>query len=233
MSVLPNELQGVDQIDHVHITDQVYARLREKIVSREFESGARLDLDLLADQFEVSRTPIRDAAARLAAEGLIEIIPRRGTYVRALTTHQVLQMYDVFIMMQLWGVEQGFDNVTDKELKSMRELVHGMSTLVEGDNYRDFDRFTTLNAQFHRLIMETTRNIHLLELYDRVGLIRIALVWYHQRSKRAGDVNQEHDAILGAYERGEKQAAVDSLRTHLANTKAALECSLGPPDRRW
>lgn len=228
-----NDIQVVKQIDHVHITDQVYARLREKIVSREFESGARLDLDLLADQFEVSRTPIRDAAARLAAEGLIEIISRRGTYVRALTTHQVLQMYDVFIMMQLWGLEHGFDNVTREELKIMRMLVQEMSTLVDGDNYSDFDRFTTLNAQFHRLIMETTRNAHLLELYDRVGLIRIALVWYYQRSKRASDVNQEHDAILSSYESGDKQSAIDSLRAHLVNTKTALEGALGPLDRRW
>ncbi|MBN8638206.1 MAG: GntR family transcriptional regulator, partial [Anaerolineae bacterium] len=72
---------GLSPVAVPNLNDVVYHLLRERILTRGFVPGERLDLDDLATRLQISRTPLKDALNRLTVEGLIEIQPRRGTFV--------------------------------------------------------------------------------------------------------------------------------------------------------
>src|SRR5579871_6447290 len=73
--------QPIKAIAQTRLTQTIYTLLRARLANHDFAPGERLQLDVLAGQLGVSRTPVRDALNQLAAEGLIEIRPRRGTFV--------------------------------------------------------------------------------------------------------------------------------------------------------
>jgi DNA-binding GntR family transcriptional regulator len=82
------------------LSDRVYVALRERILSGEFPPGTRLNLTHLANELEVSNTPLREALARLERAGLVELVPYSGPRVRALSAEEVSDIFDVRIELE-------------------------------------------------------------------------------------------------------------------------------------
>ena len=77
------------------VTDTVYQVLRERIVEQQFPPGSKIQVDEIARQLDVSRTPVHEALAILAADGLVEVRPRRGTYVTEFTLNDYAETLDI------------------------------------------------------------------------------------------------------------------------------------------
>ena len=80
------------QIDHTALSEKVYLILRKKILSHELKFGEKIQIDEIASRLGVSRTPVQDAVNRPALEGLVEKVPRRGTFVTTLTLHDMVEL---------------------------------------------------------------------------------------------------------------------------------------------
>ena len=120
----------MSRIETTLLTQQVYNILREKIIGRIYTPGDKLDIHKLAEDFGVSRSPVKDAINQLVHDGLIEIIPRKGTYVTQLNFTDFIEVLDARLMIELWAAKHAIQIITDEEIEEWGQNCsrHGVFT---------------------------------------------------------------------------------------------------------
>src|ERR1700720_1272442 len=133
-----------------NISDEVYALLRDRILNHIYPAGFRFDLNALENQLGISRTPIKVALHRLEGQGLIEIRPRRGTFVANVTTRDIAEAFDVRRVLEIYAAEVAAHMATPAEIEQLRLVAHQMSQLLASDNYQAIvDQYIGLDHEFH------------------------------------------------------------------------------------
>lgn len=198
--------------------------LLERILSRQLAPGQRLDVDEIADQLGVSRTPLKDALTRLSAEGLIEIRPRSGTYVTNPSIEDIEELFDVRRVLELYAAELAVRHITEPELKQGREIVRKLQKLVNERNWSDiYQDHIDLDHSLHRLIVEGSRNKQLKDLWEQVNThVQIARVRYRRSESRLDLSMKEHEEILAALEARDRKALQEALRQNIDRGKQSL-----------
>ncbi len=196
-----------------HIYDEVLTA----ILDGRIKSRQRLVLDDLAAQLKVSQTPVRDALARLAAEGVVENSGRRGFRVTALSAEDLTNLYDLGLMCELHAIEKGLANLTPRVLEQLERLAN--ETARSGDPAAAPDRLSFLRAdrRFHCAIVELAGNVKLTELFDRLNasihITRVGIRRVTPEEQRAVN-GPEHLAIVEALKSGDLRAVKEALRAH-------------------
>ncbi|AXI08906.1 GntR family transcriptional regulator [Oceanobacillus zhaokaii] len=166
----------MSKIETSLLADQVYKILRSKIITGEYKPSDKLDIHKLADEFGVSRSPVKDAINQLVYDGLIEIIPRKGTYVTELDFTDFLEVLDARLMIELWAAQQVIQTVTIEELEKWGQIVAKMELLLKKDSF-NFDKYNKLDMQFHSSLIDWTGNKKIKEMFlslnTHVSLSRI------------------------------------------------------------
>jgi DNA-binding GntR family transcriptional regulator len=216
--------RALRQVNHTRLSDQAYEVLRDSILRRELPPGYRLDLDDLQSQLGVSRTPLKEAIGRLATEGLITVVPRRGSYVTELTAHDVAERFDVRQILELGAVEEIIDRLTDEHLDRLREVYADLRALTTPEGITsDYFGYLDKDREFHHTILSIAGNKLLLELYEGLNLhLQVAKVFYLAQDKRTGLVGYEHQEILRALEARDAEALRATLREHIQSAKQAV-----------
>ncbi len=147
--------------------------LRERIVSSEFSPGAALNEKTLAEEYQVSRTPIRDVLIRLEGENLVGNTPGRGFFVKNVTVTEFREILEIRVhLCELIG-QLVAERITAPELDALRELHGEISADEELEALRQYD------IRFHRLIDEATHNAALArqenQLVNQFARIRLSL----------------------------------------------------------
>lgn len=209
-------------------TDEVYDVLRGGILQHHFRPGERLHVDRLASSLGVSLTPVRHALQHLAAEGLVEIRPRSGTFVASLTSEDVIETFDIRRALECLAVETAVENLTEEQMKQLRRLVWKLAEPVESE--QDRLRHEQDNSQFHRLIVEASGKRRLASMYeDLKAHIQIAMVHRisaEEAMERLADEQREHEEIMLALEARDKDRAVQALAQHINRANRALAGTL-------
>src|SRR5829696_3252000 len=104
------------------LSSRTYETIRDRILQGELPAGKRLTVRELAESLGVSVTPVRDAFNRLAADGLVAVSPRRGTYVASLTTRDVRELYDLRIMLEPAAAEIAALSFSEDEVAALRAV---------------------------------------------------------------------------------------------------------------
>ena len=140
------------------LKDRIYDALKETIADMniyEGEGEPRLDERQLSEDLGVSRTPVREAIARLEQEGLVRIVPRRGVFVARKTKQEVLEMITVWAALESMAARLITENASDQEIAGLRELF----TTVEGDRIQaNIDEYSTMNIRFHQAILRLSKS---------------------------------------------------------------------------
>src|SRR5258708_5083015 len=110
--------------------DQVYASLKVALATRKLAVGEKLSLQELATAYGVSRSPVQQALTRLVSEGLVEVKPHLGHFVKPLTVASVCEAYDVREALELWVAEQTVGRVAPGELAELRRLMERTLPMV-------------------------------------------------------------------------------------------------------
>ena len=217
-------VQGLPQLSHANINQRVYEILRERILSKHFAPGQRLNVRAISAQLGVSRTPLKDALNRLAAEGLVEIRPRSGTYVTAPSLTDIEQLLDVRRLLEVYAVELAIRRVGEPELAQIRDLVAQLRELVQHDDWRSiYQRHVELDYQLHRLIVCWSGNEQLQKVWEEVNVhVQISRMRYRQASSQLDLAQEEHERILGAFEVRDVAAARQAIDQHIERTKHLL-----------
>ena len=162
--IKPKQDKQCGKIETSLLTDQVYNVLKKKIIDGEYSPGEKLDIHKLSEEFGVSRSPVKDAINQLVHDGLIEIIPRKGTYVTEVDFNSFLETLDARLMVEIWAAKQIIPNLTDERVEEWRKLVEEMDQILESEVF-SFEKYNELDMKFHHSLVEEAKNNTILELF--------------------------------------------------------------------
>jgi DNA-binding GntR family transcriptional regulator len=224
----PPDRHTAPAVDGV-LDDRIYAAVRQKILVGEYLAGERLNEIDLAEALGVSRTPVREALARLAQYGLVRTVPRRGTVVRRLTRSEVVDLLDLREALECLAVRLAAARLGPTELAAIRAQLRECAAEAAQDLPRGG---AALDApDLHAMLVRASHNALLIEfmerVYDLLLTLRIGSTRVAGRGKRAVD---EHWQILEALEAGDAAVAEQRLRLHLQHSRANILDHLPWPD---
>lgn len=194
--------------------DFVYADLRAKIICKQLSPGTRLPEITVARQLKVSRTPVRDALRRLAAEGLVTIIPNHGAKVTQLTAEEIRGAYAVRQQLELMSVAEATEKKLDKKTAAriMRIIANERRALIREDTETRMD----LNNAFHKAIAEASKNPILVEFVENILLrTNVHALFFAQPDEDNDDNIRMHEEILQAILANDKELAEALMKNHL------------------
>jgi DNA-binding GntR family transcriptional regulator len=194
--------------------DEIAEQLEELIFNGTFPDGDRLDEVRLAEQFGVSRTPLREAFQRLALSGLVELIPRRGAFVRQPRPVELMEMFEVMAELEAVCGRLAASRISEAALEELREANSKCHAAVDAG---DADAYYAENEQFHRIIYQQSGNSFLAQeaakLHKRLKPFRRLQLRF--RGRMASSM-AEHEQVVRALELGTPELAAEALRDHVA-----------------
>ena len=194
--------------------DSITEQLEKQIFDGTFSDGDRLDETRLAEQFSVSRTPLREALQRLAQSGLVELIPRRGAFVRQPGLVELMEMFEVMAEIEAVCGRLAAKRISNSALSELHHANERCQVAVVSEKP---DAYYIENAIFHRIIYRESGNSFLEN--EAEILHRRLQPFRRQQLRLRGRMTQslnEHKAILEALERGDSEATASALRSHVA-----------------
>jgi DNA-binding GntR family transcriptional regulator len=206
------------------LKDKVYEALKDTITSMNIYAGddePRLDERQLSEDLGVSRTPIREAIARLEQEGFVRIVPRRGVFVVRKTKREILEMITVWAALESMAARLITQNATDDEIATLRNMFGRFG--YDGVNAR-IDEYSETNIRFHQALLMLAK----CELLEKMA----ENLFIHMRSIRARTISEDnrasrsiidHMAIIEALERRDTELAERLARQHTLDLAAHVE----------
>ncbi|MCM5553865.1 GntR family transcriptional regulator [Pleomorphomonas sp. NRK KF1] len=149
------------------LTDTVEERIREMIVSGALEFGQQITERQLADQFDVSKTPVREAMARLVSEGLLEVKPRTGNFVFSPTEGVITQITDLRRLLECGALKSALRHDRDGLLAELRDNVARSRHVHESDD--PSQSYRKLDNAFHATLFAYADNPYLSQAYDVIA----------------------------------------------------------------
>jgi DNA-binding GntR family transcriptional regulator len=225
--VIPNQGAVVEPyapLDRTDLTERTYTVLKDRILTRQIAPGERVSVPVVAQALGVSRTPVTDALKRLAGEGLVEIQPRRGTFVTGLTARDVAELFDIRLLIELHAAEYVLAcRLVPAFLKAVAEPMAGMRQAMKNDDYGDYATFIAGDHDLHLALVRQLCNQRLIQIYSDLNVhIQVARTHYIDSIENARQAYQEHEAILAGFEAGELEAVKEALRQHITNVKSRM-----------
>jgi DNA-binding GntR family transcriptional regulator len=194
--------------------DEIRETLEQRIVEGEFTDGERLDEVKLATRFGVSRTPLREALRMLAGSGLVELVPRRGAFVRHPGVVELVEMFEVMAELEAMCGRHAARRISPGALAELSVAARACELAMEK---QDPDAYYHRNEEFHQLIYRAAGNSFLaaeaIRLQKRLRPFR--RMQLRARGRMAQSM-KEHAAILKALEAGDGDLAAAGLRGHVA-----------------
>lgn len=228
MTSLP--IRGVGELERRGLRDRVYDRILEMLLEGEVEPGARLSIDTLARQLDVSPTPVREAMVQLERTGLVTREALRGYRVAPpLEGDQLAELFDARLMLEVEAARLAARHV-DALLPPLREALEHhareseriVERLDRGGVPLSLTRaYFDSDLEFHRAIFAASGNRYIQEMYDSLGALTHRMRQAIIRGPR--DVHEaaiEHRAIVDAFASGDAAAAVDAMRRHIESVRA-------------
>ena len=215
--------------------DTVHEALRQAILTSALRPAERLNPAELATQMGVSLMPVRHAIQLLAAEGLVEVRPRSGTFVASVSAREVRETFEIRRSLECLAVEKAATCLVATDLAELRRLCDAMNKSPRTEAGRR--RHEQDNAAFHLLFITAASNTKLLEMYASLRAhLQIAGVHAGDRDWRSRLKQEalEHEAIVSAVEARDAARAVEAMRSHITRAceslAGAVEKKNGRPD---
>ena len=191
---------SIEQPNSQNLPEAIFQKLRSLLVEGKIAPGSKLNERELAESLHVSRTPIREAIRRLAAEGLVELITNRGAIALQLSLEDVVHTFDVIAQLEGFSGELAANNISDAALSELEALQYEMMASYAR---RDLSSYYKLNLRIHHLINQAANNPILSRLFSQVNA-RIEALRFRS--------NQDGVKWEKAVE--EHQEMLDALKTH-------------------
>lgn len=206
------------------LKDKIYDALKQAITQMNIyaePSEPRLDERQLSLELGVSRTPIREAIARLEQEGLVRTVPRKGVFVVRKSKHEIREMITVWAALESMAARLVTERATDEEIATLRQ----MFTTFQGDQISaHIDEYSDTNIKFHAAILRMSRCELLWQMAENLFI--------HMRAIRHKTIHENHRAersiidhlnIIQALEKRDTELAERLVRQHTLDLKAHVE----------
>lgn len=209
------------KIAQATLADRVYIAIRNRILEEQLLPGEFIREHEVSEALGVSRTPVREALPRLASEGFLERIPRRGFRLPTEPVKDLLELYPIVASLELLAGRLAIPNMDADDLRHLRSVNERMRATAEE---RDTRELVELNNEFHHHFSDRSGNGRLAELLAdlRIQVMRLDM-WYYSSPKHTEESISEHDEIIEAVDRENHERALELLERNFARARRALD----------
>lgn len=204
------------------LSNSIAEHITKQIMTGELKPGEKLVENYYAEEYGISRAPVREAIYLLATEGLVERIPRKGAVVKVYTINEIYDLLEIRIMLETMAMKRIRQyGINDEILHSMKKL------LVEMEEVEDIHHYTQLNHAFHMCIIEMSRSETIKNMYSRLGLplLRIQCLSFTNEGNIQKSIS-EHKMIITHLENKCMAEAEDILTKHNQDVVFSIEKKL-------
>lgn len=199
---------------------QVADRLRTLIYQHELKPGDAIDEMALCERFGISRTPLREALKVLNSEGLIELIPRRGSFVRRMDIEELNELFPVMAVLEGLCAREAVENCNRSELQKLQAMHDNLEVLAAQG---DVDAYYEQNFTFHQAIQDLSGNKCLQRIIgDLRKVLRLARHMQLTIPGRLTASMEEHRQIMQAFRNRDPELADKNMQNHLRQQWHAL-----------
>ena len=206
-----------------NLRSYIELEIRNLILRGEFKPGERLVESEIAEQMEISRTPLREVFSALEREGLVVNIPRRGNFVVDFTSDDIEEIYSLRLLLEVGAIKRGVSRLTQKDIDYMQSLLDqlGKIVLITGKD----EQITELDLAFHEHICICAGHTRLLNTWRSMSmqtrmLIGVTSQTYFQSPESPKVI---HQRILDAIVRRDVGAAEEMLVEHFLDAQSRAQ----------
>lgn len=206
------------------LSEKVYERLKKAITMSVIKPGERIDMNLLSAQWGVSRTPMKDAIARLSNEGFVEVRPKVGTYATRFTKADMLELFTIRLLLEGGICAEVIRHATEEQIAELEKT----QTLLEDERGKaksefDFFVFNYLDATFHEQLVEASGNKKLLSVYRSLNFHTQAARYYYNRyEEKSVRTIREHREMIEAIRQKSVEKLEQVCKRHIISGKERL-----------
>lgn len=211
----------------VTLAEKIYQDIKNDITAKVFQPGEKLNIKELARKYEVSDTPVKQALQRLAEEKIVVNTPNKGMSVRAMTPHEMSDIFDMRLMMDTFFIKNIVTTLNyNAELRQqlIDNLEKQKAFIAEGDSNHRPDEYFELDFEFHTLYLKASGNQKAVAVFQGLQPFTYATGTYVSQPKyRDMECVQEHQAILDAALASDLDGLRAAVTRHLENSNKALK----------
>ena len=194
--------------------EEIYTSLFDRIIKNKFPADSWLKEDKLAEEYQVSRTPVREVLRILEQDGLVQIIPNRGARVFAFTADDLDVIYEIRRMLEVLALEYSAPSLSIQSLMEIR------NEIIDIKNEQDCSKHAALDARLHRYLTEASGQRRLISMIKQLFHL---LQTFRELGFESEDVREithkEHVELLDALIIRDINSAKELLAKHIRNSK--------------
>ncbi|WP_041525024.1 GntR family transcriptional regulator [Gilvimarinus agarilyticus] len=209
----------------ISLSEKAYQTIRALILGNEFRAGEQILEKVLVERLSISRTPIREACIQLQKEGLIEIRPRRGIYIKPISAADMNEIYDIMSALEAQAAKVlankiSQKKITNKELEKLETPTVNMEKALETKNLK---AWAEADEEFHLALLELCGNKRLKEAVLKYwGQVHRVRYFTLELRGQPSDSTDDHRALLDAIRSGNPRKAADIHEHHRQKAKQNL-----------
>lgn len=210
-------------INHKDLNTQVYEILVDKLINRELAPNQPITISAVAEELGVSRSPVHQALTRLASENLVDLVQRKGYFVRPITTDSVSHAFDVRMALELVAAERAVGQVSKGELRKLRELMEITLPKLADDRIIDRRGYVEANQALHLYQVGLAKNDLMTTYYGQLSLHLIMGRVARQRDSGMEHIIHEHQELVASFESEDLDRVQKAIRTHIDSGRRIAE----------
>lgn len=223
---LPSGSFGLARPTRQMLGDEVYESLRTLIMNHAIAPGARMNIDALTRELGTSSTPVREALARLEADGLVTKFALRGYSTTPLLDQRAFEeLYELRLVLEQWAARHAAEAIDDT---GVERLEAELATVVEAPDSTDFEiyqHFMAHDARLHDLVMELAGNETMRRSFGRLHA-HLHLIRLNYGKEQGSHAVDEHRTLVDAIIRRDAEGADAAMRAHLSSARDRLRAAV-------
>lgn len=201
----------------------VAEKIREAIIYGELPPNTKISMRQLSKKFGISRTPLREAARIIEAEGLAIYVPRKGFIIKSLNENDVNKIYEIREILEVYACKLACKNITDLNLKKIEKIkkkIENLKYKFSHKSKKDIKLLHKLNKEFHFTIYELSNNKILIDLILNLWNKSSCIIYYiFQTPGRLENLIKEHEDIYLSLKNKNENDIEKAIKKHLNITK--------------
>lgn len=206
-------------------SEDVYNQLKQKIISAEYQPGCALMENEIAKVMKVSRTPVRQAIMRLERDGLLEIIPRKGAFVKFHSLKDILEIFQIRKSLEAYAANLAAMNIDLNVLADYENYYTNAANIKEGEGLQEFyDK----GVEFHKFVIRSANNSRIEKILRELGVqFEISKIFFLNQNQKNNYLVQErairmvenHLIVIEAFKRKDGERAEKYTREHIIDAE--------------
>ena len=207
----------------MRLSEKAYHLIKEKIVTLELPPFSVINEQALMEELELGRTPIREALLRLAAEGLVDIVPRRGMFVASIKITDLQKIFEVRRLLEGFCARLAAQRITEEQIAQMEAILQRLEQVQNGD----VEALMSIDERFHAVLYQAADNEFLAETLERLYAPSLRL--WHLALDRLNDVRgaiEQHRGVAEALKAGDGARAEALVQQHVTQFQQEIKAAL-------